>query len=619
MDWRNVNKFYIGGPYDAEVEYLESNGTQAMVIPNATVTVEMQMAGGVGQTAFSHRVVSTFYKFGSDANGDYSFNGDSFGIPANTRVTAQLGITVISTVRRYGASVTIGDVVKSGNITARNPSRTTSLFASVDANGVATEKASMRLYAVSGYKLVRVGTAGGIYNETSGTLIMPSEGTLACGPDTLVTKEVVKISTSEFPWVPGAKCIEYLQGDSVHNWIDPDITVTDDTEIELKMSFTPASTSTRFGGYTQWSERVGSRIRTASIGCNFAVVNTSPTSISFGTTWTASDTWTIDTPHTLFIRISDTTDQSDPTPKTCLYVDGTKAVSRAVCYNASHLYKFGLCQEWNSYAGVPVNSTEATCRLYGCKIWQGGTLVRDFVPIKVGAEGCLYDKATATVYHNPGTVPFVCGAEVAETVLWRKPVPYDSEVEYLESNGTQWIETGTTVNSSATISVTAQLTSAAANEAVWCARSVNPTANTFTFFKVSSTTGNARYDYGATHTTYPFNWSGWAGKHEYKAVANNLYIDDSLIVTATASTFTAGGSVRIFASNNVSSPYDPNNFATGRLYAAKIVDENGVTIRDFHPVRVGTTGYLFDRISWTLIGNAGTGTFGYGNDVPDSW
>ena len=50
------------------------------------------------------------------------------------------------------------------------------------------------------------------------------------------------------------------------------------------------------------------------------------------------------------------------------------------------------------------------------------------------------------------------------------------------------------------------------------------------------------------------------------------------------------------------------------LYSFKIW-KNGVFVRDYIPVRKGTVGYLYDRVSGKLFGNAGTGAFTYGNDL----
>lgn len=50
-----------------------------------------------------------------------------------------------------------------------------------------------------------------------------------------------------------------------------------------------------------------------------------------------------------------------------------------------------------------------------------------------------------------------------------------------------------------------------------------------------------------------------------------------------------------------------------RLYNFSISD-NGVLVRDLIPVRVGNVGYMYDRVSGQLFGNAGTGNFVLGPD-----
>ena len=51
----------------------------------------------------------------------------------------------------------------------------------------------------------------------------------------------------------------------------------------------------------------------------------------------------------------------------------------------------------------------------------------------------------------------------------------------------------------------------------------------------------------------------------------------------------------------------------GRIYSFR-VSEGGVLRFDGIPVRKGTTGYLYDRVSKQLFGNAGTGDFVLGPD-----
>jgi len=50
------------------------------------------------------------------------------------------------------------------------------------------------------------------------------------------------------------------------------------------------------------------------------------------------------------------------------------------------------------------------------------------------------------------------------------------------------------------------------------------------------------------------------------------------------------------------------------MYNFSIYNENDVLLRDYIPVRVGQTGYLYDMISGRLFGNAGTGDFVLGPD-----
>jgi hypothetical protein len=50
-----------------------------------------------------------------------------------------------------------------------------------------------------------------------------------------------------------------------------------------------------------------------------------------------------------------------------------------------------------------------------------------------------------------------------------------------------------------------------------------------------------------------------------------------------------------------------------KLYAASIYS-NGSLVHDYIPVRVGQAGYLYDKVSKTLLGNSGTGSFVLGPD-----
>jgi hypothetical protein len=56
------------------------------------------------------------------------------------------------------------------------------------------------------------------------------------------------------------------------------------------------------------------------------------------------------------------------------------------------------------------------------------------------------------------------------------------------------------------------------------------------------------------------------------------------------------------------------NYFTGAIYSFTITEYDQV-VHDFIPVRIGSLGYMYDRITGQLLGNVGTGSFRLGPDV----
>jgi hypothetical protein len=72
--------------------------------------------------------------------------------------------------------------------------------------------------------------------------------------------------------------------------------------------------------------------------------------------------------------------------------------------------------------------------------------------------------------------------------------------------------------------------------------------------------------------------------------------------------YTNGLNVTLFRAN-------PGYEGSFKCYSFKIYDTDGTTLlRDFIPVRKNGVGYLYDRVSGELFGNAGTGDFVLGPD-----
>ena len=51
----------------------------------------------------------------------------------------------------------------------------------------------------------------------------------------------------------------------------------------------------------------------------------------------------------------------------------------------------------------------SNAKIYYCKIWNGGNLVRDFIPVRVGQVGYMYDKVSGQLFGNLGTNNFILG------------------------------------------------------------------------------------------------------------------------------------------------------------------------------------------------------------------
>ena len=62
--------------------------------------------------------------------------------------------------------------------------------------------------------------------------------------------------------------------------------------------------------------------------------------------------------------------------------------------------------------GQSVDSRMFTGKIYYCKIWDNEILVRDFIPVRAGETGYMYDKVSGELFGNVGTGEFILGPDV---------------------------------------------------------------------------------------------------------------------------------------------------------------------------------------------------------------
>lgn len=189
-------------------------------------------------------------------------------------------------------------------------------------------------------------------------------------------------------------------------------------------------------------------------------------------------------------------------------------------------------------------------------------------------------------------------------------LPYDAEVEYLESTGTQYIDTGTVAD-------------------VNCVQSIDAA------FMESYSSSRAALVGAGNGGSAPSNricaqygeWTWWNGPFWYRSYVsvvagefhqctfgkNGFYIDGD-IKDAHLSFSDVTGTSFLFGYNDQQTQ-SPAGLVSARVRNYRFYASTNILVRDLIPVRVGNVGYMYDRVTRKLFGNMGSGSFILGPDV----
>lgn len=152
-----------------------------------------------------------------------------------------------------------------------------------------------------------------------------------------------------------------------------------------------------------------------------------------------------------------------------------------------------------------------------------------------------------------------------------------TKIEYLESDGSQFIDTGFKPNNNTRVVMDVQLLTA------------NPTIHQGVFGARSENTNQLWVLYHYTENAWAFRFGNNSTNHYISAgTADRVTIDTNVntmtigdtSVTATAATFTSAYTMWLLAFNNAGTPEYPSGPA--RIYSCQIYD-NGTLVRDFIP------------------------------------
>ena len=281
---------------------------------------------------------------------------------------------------------------------------------------------------------------------------------------------------------------------------------------------------------------------------------------------------------------------------TATTVDGTSQnnLTKVDCSYTFYLFNFH----------VPSGAYSTGCaqKVYGWKIYVGDTLVRDYVPVRKNGVGYLFDRVSETLFGNQGSGNFALGPDI---------VP----IEYIESTGTQYIDTGIVPIGSGTSVECVFSNSVNGNfSPVLWSRGSSSVDRAFCFEVEQNQQARWDYaDYGPIQRSnvVPLN------ERVTLAIENGTATVNGEQLARVTKEFTGAGSIILFNFcnyiNGERQMLSANNNPI-KIYSCKIYI-GGVLVSDFKPVRAGTTGYLLDKVSGRLFGNKGTGNFVCGGDI----
>ena len=194
-----------------------------------------------------------------------------------------------------------------------------------------------------------------------------------------------------------------------------------------------------------------------------------------------------------------------------------------------------------------------------------------------------------------------------------KGLPYDAEVEYIQTDGKAFIDTGIKTSSNLTFDLNLYIPSHG-TQGVWMFGS-----------RASASSGQMAYLNDPAYNRKDWRYGGSkiydgsilsSGNYNFKNTAsvNVLKINDTITLSATSATFTSNYNFYILTLNVNGTPAI-NNIGNGTRIMPSKIYLSGVLVRDYIAVRKDGIGYLYDKVSGELFGNANSeGAFSYGAD-----
>ena len=183
-------------------------------------------------------------------------------------------------------------------------------------------------------------------------------------------------------------------------------------------------------------------------------------------------------------------------------------------------------------------------------------------------------------------------------------------LDYIESDGTQYIDTGFTPNQDTSAMLDAQfLNYDSGTQGILFGARTSSTENIFNIQRL--TAGNWNMGYNNSN----FNvGTADTNRHVFYKNKQYQYLDGVLKGTGTYSAFTCPGTAVLFGTNNSGTKYA--TAFPAKVWSFKMWD-NGTLIRNLVPAQYGSNVGMYDLVNGVFYQNAGTGDFTAGDPVSD--
>ena len=190
-------------------------------------------------------------------------------------------------------------------------------------------------------------------------------------------------------------------------------------------------------------------------------------------------------------------------------------------------------------------------------------------------------------------------------------LPYDAQVEWLSNGGTAFIDTGIIPKDTPRVVLkVAQMDNFDTDVFGFATNTVPSFVGDLSYHLTNNTQGFQYYRYYSTTgvgqvLVFPGIGLGTYAEWDLGYICK---CNGQLLTTLTRQSFVNNSqTLYLFKGRTLCSQH-------ARVAYFQVYDGDAL-MRDFIPVRVGQVGYMYDKVSKQLFGNAGSGAFIFGNDI----